>query len=296
MKPNVYKTLIKNKAIISESNLHWNVEPFVLGTRNRFNIIDLRATVKSMIIAAKVIKQTLEIGKHILIINTNSYNIPVLKEFKESLVSIEKEKYFSFVNEKWFGGTLTNWVGLSKKVTRFKRFSQFVDPLTTEKSINITALENLKKSYSEFSVLAPKEGSVRYNPSVGEATNDLTVGTKLLKANSFRRSTSFSIRSKGNHSRVLWKAKEQNAFANKLPQAMGHDPLENLNLGLVVVLNANANKHAIREAFKLNIPVVAIVDSNTFDREKIAYPIFANSFAPAFINQFFNFVSKVIRV
>eukprot|EP01023_Acetabularia_acetabulum_P053580 TRINITY_DN6000_c1_g1_i13.p5 TRINITY_DN6000_c1_g1~~TRINITY_DN6000_c1_g1_i13.p5 ORF type:complete len:130 (-),score=3.93 TRINITY_DN6000_c1_g1_i13:887-1276(-) len=69
------------------------------------------------------------------------------------------------------------------------------------------------------------------------------------------------------------------------------------HVGLVIVLNPDMNHRAINEAYKLNIPIVALVDSN-MDREYLAmitYPIFVNNVALRFVYMFLRMMALVAK-
>eukprot|EP01025_Chloroclados_australasicus_P069768 TRINITY_DN989_c1_g1_i2.p2 TRINITY_DN989_c1_g1~~TRINITY_DN989_c1_g1_i2.p2 ORF type:complete len:132 (+),score=0.96 TRINITY_DN989_c1_g1_i2:74-469(+) len=73
--------------------------------------------------------------------------------------------------------------------------------------------------------------------------------------------------------------------------------LSDNHVGLVIVLNPTNNYRAIREAYKLNIPIVALVDSD-IDREylsMITYPVYVNNAGLRFVYMFLRMVALVAK-
>ena len=62
---------------------------------------------------------------------------------------------------------------------------------------------------------------------------------------------------------------------------------------LIFLINPNVNRHVVEEAVSLNIPVVAITDSNT-NLAGISYPIPGNSNSIEFVNQCLQWIYRVI--
>ena len=63
---------------------------------------------------------------------------------------------------------------------------------------------------------------------------------------------------------------------------------------LIFLINPNENRHVVEEAVSLNIPVVAITDSNT-NLLGISYPIPGNSNSIEFVHYCLHWIARVIR-
>ena len=61
---------------------------------------------------------------------------------------------------------------------------------------------------------------------------------------------------------------------------------------LIFLINPNENRHVIEEAVSLNIPVVAITDSNT-NLLGISYPIPGNSNSIEFVHYCLQWIARV---
>ena len=62
---------------------------------------------------------------------------------------------------------------------------------------------------------------------------------------------------------------------------------------LIFLINPNVNRHVVEEAVSLNIPVVAITDSNT-NLRTISYPIPGNSNSIEFVSECLQWIVRVI--
>ena len=63
---------------------------------------------------------------------------------------------------------------------------------------------------------------------------------------------------------------------------------------LIFLINPNENRHVVEEAVSLNIPVVAITDSNT-NLLGISYPIPGNSNSIEFVHYCLQWIARIIR-
>ncbi len=88
--------------------------PYIHTTRNEIEIIDLVQTLSALESAIKFIKQQIKEGKVVLLVATQ----PAAKEAVENLA---KKFNFSYINEKWIGGLLTNFNVIFQRLEYFKR-------------------------------------------------------------------------------------------------------------------------------------------------------------------------------
>jgi small subunit ribosomal protein S2 len=92
--------------------------------------------------------------------------------------------------------------------------------------------------------------------------------------------------------------KEQLNFAKEVAKmSRSFDGLQNLNRlpDAVFMVDPEESKTAVAEARKMNIPVVAIMDTND-DPAVIEYPIFANDHTKASIEWIFDRIKEAIKV
>ncbi len=99
------------------------------GARNGIHIIDLQKTLKMFREAEEFIRKTAEAGKKILFVAT--------KRQAQELISKEAARCgMYFMNQRWLGGTMTNFLTIRKSIDRL---------LQLEKMEEETAFEHLTK-------------------------------------------------------------------------------------------------------------------------------------------------------
>lgn len=92
---------------------HASVKPFLYGTKNRSDIIDLEKTTVQLDAALEVLKTLGSTGKQILFVGTKPEATVATKAAAESLA-------MPYVEIRWIGGTLTNEKQIKSRVTLFE--------------------------------------------------------------------------------------------------------------------------------------------------------------------------------
>jgi len=134
----------------SPSKLHPDMEPYLYGIRNTINIIDLEKTAEKLKEALKFIKKLVEEDKDILVVGTKIQVQDLTEEFAE-------ECGFSYVNERWIGGTFTNFDNISKRIDYLKDLEKKQEEGEFEK---YTKKEKAEKQ-EEISKLRKKFGGLK---------------------------------------------------------------------------------------------------------------------------------------
>lgn len=93
----------------SRSRRHPSVKPFIFGTKNGIEIMDLEKTSIELANAKEFIKTLAKGGKQILFVGTKN---EAKKAVEDGAVSID----MPFVVERWVGGVLTNFPEIKKRV------------------------------------------------------------------------------------------------------------------------------------------------------------------------------------
>jgi small subunit ribosomal protein S2 len=177
------------------------MKEYIFGERNGIYIIDLQKTLKMFKEASKFVADLTAAGKTILFVGT--------KRQAQDAISEEATRANSFyINQRWLGGLLTNWVTVQKSVKRLKE----LDEMATD---------------GRYELLPKKE---------------------VIKLERERKHLQANLAGIKNLS--------------KLPDA-------------VFVIDSNKEQIAVREARKLGIPVVAVVDTNC-DPTEVDYVIPGN--------------------
>ncbi|MBL9002036.1 MAG: 30S ribosomal protein S2 [Phycisphaerae bacterium] len=93
----------------------WNpkMQPYIYGKRNGIHIIDIKATVKGLLLAKKFITRLVSEGKDVCFVGTKRQ----AKNVIETHVPGVKQHY---VTERWLGGTLTNFRTIRLRLKRLE--------------------------------------------------------------------------------------------------------------------------------------------------------------------------------
>lgn len=132
--------IVSMKALL-ESGVHfghrtnrWNpkMKPYIFTERNGIHIIDLQQTVKCISEVYGIITKTVANGGEILFVGTK-------RQAQQTVADEASRCGMPYVNERWLGGSLTNWPTISKRIEELER------------------LEGMQKS-GEVELLTKKEG------------------------------------------------------------------------------------------------------------------------------------------
>ncbi|HEV3315582.1 MAG TPA: 30S ribosomal protein S2 [Candidatus Angelobacter sp.] len=184
------KELLEAGVHFGHQTKRWNpkMKEYIFGERNGIYIIDLQKTLKMFKDASKFVQDSATEGKTVLFVGTK-------RQAQDAIAEEAKRCGMFYVNNRWLGGLLTNWVTVQKSVKRLKE----LDEMATDGRYE----------------LLPKKEVIK-----------LERERKHLQAN-------------------LAGIKDM----NRLPD-------------VVFVIDSNKEAIAVKEARKLGIPVVAVVDTN----------------------------------
>lgn len=99
------------------NRLNPKMKPYIFGRRNQIHIIDLRQAVRGLVAAAKLVEKVVASGKDALIVGT--------KRQARGVVSAEAMRAgMPYVNERWLGGTLTNWQTIKQRISYLLELEQ----------------------------------------------------------------------------------------------------------------------------------------------------------------------------
>ena len=115
----------------------WNpkMKHFIFGSRNGVHIIDLQKTVKHFKKATDFIENLVAEGGSVLFVGT--------KRQAQEIISQEARRCgMYFVNNRWLGGSLTNYPTIKKSIQRLKRIEKMstdgtFDKLTKKEVLNL---------------------------------------------------------------------------------------------------------------------------------------------------------------
>lgn len=100
----------------------WNpkMRNYIYGERNRIHIIDIRETIKGLLLAKKFIQQTVADGKDICFVGTKRQARAAVEKYCE-------DTNMPFVTERWLGGTLTNFRTIRERLKRLEELEKLVE-------------------------------------------------------------------------------------------------------------------------------------------------------------------------
>lgn len=203
MSKELIQGLLEAGAHFGHQTKKWNpkMKPFIFGEKSGIYIIDLEKTAAYLTRACNFLRETASQDVPILYVGTKTQARPIIE-------AEAKRADMFFVNNRWLGGTLTNFSTIRNSVRRYRQLI-------------------LMRSDGTFEALTKKE--------VSELEAEITKLEKNLAGL---------------------------AEMGRLP-------------GALFVVDAKKEEIAIKEANRLGIPVVAIVDTDS-DPDLVQYPIPAN--------------------
>jgi small subunit ribosomal protein S2 len=215
------KELLEAGVHFGHQTKRWNpkMKEYIFGERNGIYIIDLQKTLKMFKEASKFVQDLATEGRIVLFVGTK-------RQAQDAIAEEAQRCGMFYINQRWLGGLLTNWVTVQKSVKRLKE----LDDMATD---------------GRYELLPKKE---------------------VIKLERERKHLQANLAGIKNMSR--------------LPDA-------------IFVIDSNKEQIAVREARKLGIPVVAVVDTNC-DPSEVDYVIPGNDDALRAIRLFTSKISDSI--
>ncbi len=215
------KELLEAGVHFGHQTKRWNpkMKEFIFGERNGIYIIDLQKTLKMFKEASKFVQDLAADGRIVLFVGTK-------RQAQDAIAEEAQRCGMFYVNQRWLGGLLTNWVTVQKSVKRLKE----LDDMATD---------------GRYDLLPKKE---------------------VIKLERERKHLQANLAGIKNMTR--------------LPDA-------------IFVIDSNKEQIAVREARKLGIPVVAVVDTNC-DPSEVDYVVPGNDDALRAIRLFTSKISESI--
>ena len=197
------QTLLDAGAHFGHQTRRWNpkMKPYIFGSRGDIYIIDLKKTLLGLDDAYTFISETARKGGTILFVGTK-------KQAQEPISEAANRCGMPYVNARWLGGMLTNFVTIRTRVNRMEE---------------LEAMETDGRM-----ALLPKKEQILLRKELGKLQTNLN-GIRNMK---------------------------------KVPDA-------------IFIIDPRRETIAVLEAHKLDIPVIAIVDTNC-DPDVVDYPIPGN--------------------
>ena len=111
------KELLEAGVHFGHQTRRWNpkMEPYIFGARNGIHIIDLQKTVQFFKRAHNFVVEKVADGGAVLFVGTK-------KQAMDAIAEEAKRSSMFFVNHRWLGGMLTNYLTISRSIDRLKNF------------------------------------------------------------------------------------------------------------------------------------------------------------------------------
>ncbi|MHC5114117.1 MAG: 30S ribosomal protein S2 [Planctomycetota bacterium] len=122
MSESLVKDLIQAGIHFGQRRSNWNPKmgPYIFGERNKIHIIDIRQTIKGLLLAKKFVQNTVAEGKDICFVGTK----------RQARGAVEKyaiDVGMPYVIERWLGGTLTNFRTIRERLKRLEELENLVE-------------------------------------------------------------------------------------------------------------------------------------------------------------------------
>ena len=113
------KELLEAGVHFGHQTKRWNprMKEFIFGERNGIYIIDLQKTLKMFKEASKFVQDLAADGKTVLFVGTK-------RQAQDAIAEEAQRCSMYYINQRWLGGLLTNWVTVQKSVKRLKELDE----------------------------------------------------------------------------------------------------------------------------------------------------------------------------
>ena len=151
------KALLESGVHFGHRTNKWNpkMRPYIFTERNGIHIIDLQQTVKLLDDAFNKVRDTVAAGGSILFVGTK-------RQAQETIQDEAERCGMPYVNQRWLGGTLTNWVTIQQRIVELTRLEKMFE---TGEINQLTKKEGLLIQ-REITRLQTRLSGVRYMKSL----------------------------------------------------------------------------------------------------------------------------------
>src|ERR1019366_6134652 len=113
------KELLEAGVHFGHQTKRWNpkMKDYIFGERNGIHIIDLQKTLKMFKEAARFVTELSAAGQTVLFVGTK-------RQAQEAVAEEAKRCSMFYVNQRWLGGLLTNYVTIQKSIKRLKELEE----------------------------------------------------------------------------------------------------------------------------------------------------------------------------
>ncbi len=215
------KQLVESGVHFGHRSSRWNpkMRPYIYARRNKIHIIDVRETIRGLLRAKKYLANVSGHGSLVLFVGTK-------RQAGEALQKAAERCGMPYVNDRWLGGTLTNFRTIRSRLSRLEE------------------LERIRES------------------------DELNTYSKKMQSSLSR------------EYRKMYRNLNGMRSMNRMPECM-------------VVVDPKKEKNAVKEARKLGIATVALIDTDC-DPDQVDLPIPGNDDSMRSIDLIINIIADAI--
>lgn len=215
------KQLVESGVHFGHRSSRWNpkMRPYIYARRNQIHIIDVRETIRGLLRAKKYLSSVSQQGSLVLFVGTK-------RQAGDALQKAAERCGMPYVNDRWLGGTLTNFRTIRSRLTRLEE------------------LERIRES------------------------DEINTYSKKMQSSLSR------------EYRKMFRNLNGMRTMNRLPECM-------------VVVDPKKEKNAVKEARKLGIATVALIDTDC-DPDQVDLPIPGNDDSMRSIDLIINIIADAI--
>ena len=146
------KELLEAGVHFGHQTKRWNpkMKEYIFGERNGIYIIDLQKTLKMFKEASKFVTDLTAGGKTVLFVGTK-------RQAQDAIAEEAQRCGMFYVNQRWLGGLLTNWVTVQKSVKRLKE----LDDMATDGRYELLPKKEVSKLSDELGKLERFLGGIK---------------------------------------------------------------------------------------------------------------------------------------
>jgi small subunit ribosomal protein S2 len=146
------KQLLEAGVHFGHQTRRWNpkMKPYIFGARNNIYIIDLQKTVQLFKTAYQFVADTVSEGRSVLFVGTK-------KQASDAIQEEANRAGMFYINSRWLGGTLTNFVTIKKSIERLKK----LEAMKADESINKFSKKEIIKLDNQMIKLLKNLGGIK---------------------------------------------------------------------------------------------------------------------------------------
>ncbi len=119
MNKELARQLIEAGVHFGHGTSRWNpkMKPYIFGKRGLIHIINVKETLKGLLISKKLLTTVISSGKDVVFVGTK-------RQAKKAVVAVAKETGMHYVDNRWLGGSLTNFRTIRSRVQRMEELEK----------------------------------------------------------------------------------------------------------------------------------------------------------------------------